>query len=45
MSEPTPYEKLGVTDEASFEEVRDARDRLLLEYEGDESQQEAIELS
>ena len=45
MSEPTPYEKLGVTDEASFEEVRDARDRLLREYEGDESQQEAIELS
>jgi hypothetical protein len=45
MSEPTPYEKLGVNDEASFEEVRDARDRLLREYEGDESQQEAIELA
>jgi len=45
MSEPTPYEKLGVNDEASFEEVRDARDRLLREYEGDESQQEAIEFA
>ncbi|ELS33415.1 MULTISPECIES: CPP1-like family protein [Pseudanabaena] len=45
MSEPTPYEKLGVNDEASFEEVRDARDRLLREHEGDESQQEAIELA
>jgi len=45
MSEPTPYEKLGVNDEASFEEVRDARDRLLREYEGDESQQEAIEVA
>ncbi|NUN65180.1 molecular chaperone DnaJ [Pseudanabaena biceps] len=45
MSEPTPYEKLGVNDEASFEEVRDARDRLLREYEGDESRQEAIELA
>jgi hypothetical protein len=45
MSEPTPYEKLGVNDEASFEEVRDARDRLLREYEGDESQQEVIELA
>ena len=43
MSEPTPYEKLGVNDEASFEAVRDARDRLLREYAGDESEQEAIE--
>ncbi len=45
MSEPTPYDKLGVNDDASFEEVRDARDRLLREYEGDESQQEAIEIA
>ena len=45
MSEPTPYDKLGVDDEASFEEVRDARDRLLREHEGDESQQEAIEVA
>jgi len=45
MSEPTPYDKLGVNDEASFEEVRDARDRLLREYDGDESQQEAIEVA
>jgi hypothetical protein len=45
MSEPTPYEKLGVNDEASFEEVRDARDRLLRENEGDESQQDVIELA
>ncbi len=45
MSEPTPYEKLGVNDDASFEQVRDARDRLLRENEGYESQQEAIELA
>jgi hypothetical protein len=45
MSEPTPYEKLGVNDEASFETVRDARDRLLREYAGDESEQEAIEVA
>jgi hypothetical protein len=45
MSEPTPYDKLGVNDEASFEEVRDARDRLLRENEGDESQQEIIEVA
>lgn len=43
MSDPTPYEKLGVTDDASFEEVRDARDRLLSELDGDELQQELIE--
>ena len=45
MSEPTPYEKLGVNDESSFEEVRDARDRLLREYEGHESQQEMVEVA
>jgi hypothetical protein len=45
MSEPTPYEKLGVNEEASFETVRDARDRLLREYAGDESEQEAIEVA
>jgi len=45
MSEPTPYEKLGVNDEASFETVRDARDRLLREYAGDESEQQAIEVA
>jgi hypothetical protein len=45
MSEPTPYEKLGVNEEASFEAVRDARDRLLREYAGDESEQEAIEIA
>lgn len=45
MSEPTPYEKLGVNDEASFETVRDARDRLLREYAGDEPEQEAIEVA
>jgi hypothetical protein len=43
MNNPTPYERLGITEEASFEEVRDARDRLLGELDGDESQQELIE--
>ncbi len=45
MSEPTPYEKLGVNDESSFEEVRDARDRLLREHEGNDSQQEIVEVA
>lgn len=43
MSDPTPYERLGVTEDASFEEVRDARDRLIGELEGDELQQELVE--
>jgi len=43
MNEPTPYELLGVSDAASFEEIRDARDRLLKLCEGDDAQSEAIE--
>ncbi|AFY71151.1 hypothetical protein Pse7367_2898 [Thalassoporum mexicanum PCC 7367] len=43
MSETTPYEKLGINEDASFEEVRDARDRLMNTLKGDEQQQEAIE--
>ncbi|NJK59846.1 MAG: molecular chaperone DnaJ [Oscillatoriales cyanobacterium SM2_1_8] len=43
MNEPTPYELLGVSDVASFEEIRDARDRLLKACEGDDTQLEAIE--
>jgi Protein CHAPERONE-LIKE PROTEIN OF POR1-like len=38
MSEPTPYEQLGVSDNASFEEIRDARDRLQKDCESDEQQ-------
>ncbi|NJK34655.1 MAG: molecular chaperone DnaJ [Oscillatoriales cyanobacterium SM2_2_1] len=43
MLESTPYQTLGVREDASYEEIRDARDRLLAATEGDESQQEAIE--
>lgn len=43
MSDPTPYEKLGIGEDASFEEVQRARDRMLGAIEGDELQQEAIE--
>jgi hypothetical protein len=35
MSEQSPYEKLGVSEDASFEEVQTARDRLLEDFEGD----------
>jgi Protein CHAPERONE-LIKE PROTEIN OF POR1-like len=43
MSEQTPYEQLGVSEEASFEEIRDARDRLQKEYEGEELLQTVVE--
>jgi hypothetical protein len=43
MSDSTPYERLGVSEDASFEEVRDARDRLMIEMEGNELQQELVE--
>ncbi len=43
MSELSPYDRLGVTEDASFEEVRDARNRIISELEGDEQQQELVE--
>lgn len=43
MSDQTPYDKLGIDEDASFEEVQRARDRLLSEFEDDEFQQELIE--
>jgi len=43
MSNSDPYSELGVTESASFEEVRSARDRLLSDAEGDEARQQEIE--
>jgi len=43
MTDFTPYTKLGVTVDASFEEIKDARDRLLVELDGDTAAQELIE--
>jgi DnaJ domain. len=43
MSNYDPYSELGVTESASFEEVRSARDRLLSDAEGDEARQQEIE--
>ncbi|MFN3925799.1 MAG: CPP1-like family protein [Pseudanabaenaceae cyanobacterium] len=43
MSNPNPYAELGVSEDASFEEVRSARDRLLELAEGDTARQEEIE--
>lgn len=43
MSDQSPYEQLGVSDESSFEEIQAARDRLVTQYEGDRKQQEQVE--
>lgn len=43
MSDKNPYEKLGLDDNATFDEVQEARNRLLQEQPGDRKQIEAIE--
>ncbi len=44
MSEQTPYDLLGVTDSASFDEIQEARGRLMAKIdESDGTQVEAIE--
>ncbi|MBW4521600.1 MAG: CPP1-like family protein [Scytolyngbya sp. HA4215-MV1] len=43
MDEQSPYEKLGVTESASFDEIKEARDRLFEQCEGDGQLREAIE--
>lgn len=43
MSEQNPYEKLGVTEDATFDEIQDARGRLVQHYTGDSKHIEAIE--
>lgn len=43
MSEHNPYEKLGVSEDASFDEIQDVRNRLLEQYSGDTKRLEVIE--
>ncbi|WP_179139837.1 CPP1-like family protein, partial [Brachyspira hyodysenteriae] len=43
MSEQNPYEKLGVTQDATFDEIQDARSRLLQQYSGDPKHLEIVE--
>lgn len=45
MSDQTPYEKLGVAESASFEEIQSTRDRLLREYAGDLKKCSEVEAS
>lgn len=43
MSEQNPYEKLGVTEDASFDEIQDAKARLLQQHRGDQKLIESVE--
>ncbi|MGB6295903.1 MAG: CPP1-like family protein [Rivularia sp. (in: cyanobacteria)] len=43
MSDQNPYEKLGVSEDASFEEIQDTRDRLVEQHNGDSQRLEMIE--
>lgn len=45
MSDQSPYDKLGVSEDASFDEIQDARNRLLEQYEGDAKSLELIEVA
>ncbi|HBE57242.1 MAG TPA: molecular chaperone DnaJ [Cyanobacteria bacterium UBA11149] len=43
MSDQNPYEKLGVTEDASFEEIQAAKSRLIQQYRSEPKQLEAVE--
>lgn len=43
MSDQTSYERLGVTEDSSFEDIQAARDRLVAQHPSDPRQQDAIE--
>lgn len=43
MSDQTPYELLDVTQNSSFDEIQDARNRLMHQYSGDRKRLEMIE--
>ncbi|MCP2732392.1 CPP1-like family protein [Limnofasciculus baicalensis] len=43
MSDQNPYEKLGVTEDASFEEIQAAKGRLSQQYRSEQKQLEAVE--
>lgn len=45
MSNQNPYEQLGVTEDASFEDIQAARTRLLADHEGDRKRAESIEMA
>lgn len=45
MSDKSPYERLGVSEDASFDEIQEARNRLVEEHGENRKEVEAIEAS
>lgn len=45
MSDKSPYERLGVNEESSFDDIQQARNRLFEEHSGDRKEQEAVEIA
>ena len=45
MTERNSYETLEVTEDASFEEIQDARDRLMQQHSDDPDQREIVEIA
>jgi len=43
MSDQNPYEQLGLTEDASFDEIQEAKARLMQEHQGDQKLVETIE--
>lgn len=43
MSEKNPYQQLGVSEDASFDEIQEAKTRLLQQYQSDSKLLESIE--
>ena len=43
MSEPNPYEKLGLKQDATFEQIQEARNRLATQYDGDSQHLDMVE--
>jgi hypothetical protein len=43
MSDRNPYEQLGIKEDASFEEIQEAKVRLMQEHRSDRKLQEAVE--
>lgn len=43
MSDKNPYERLGVNEESTFDEIQEARNRLVQEHSADRKQVEMIE--
>ncbi|MCA1990626.1 MAG: CPP1-like family protein [Coleofasciculus sp. S288] len=43
MSDQNPYEKLGVTEDASFDEIQEAKKRIMQQYRGDQKVLDTME--